>query len=307
MKKTVILLLIGIVLTCAGCSSKENPVSDGPKLYYVNEEETKLVTQEYTPVADKKSSLVEEYIIALSTEPKDTANKLAKPKEITILGYNFSAQQTLQLSFDTNYYDLSGPREVLMRAAIVKTFTQIDGIDSVEFYINGLPLVLGQDTPIGRMEAADFIDNVGDMTSYKQTAMISIYFANESGKALLESQRQVEYDGSIMLEQVIVEQLIAGPVDGEEGMISTLPEGTQLNRITKKEGICTVDFNEEFLNGNPNVPDDVMIYSIVNTLVEQPSIDKVQFTINGETTASLKNINLSQPFERNLNIIESEQ
>ena len=50
-----------------------------------------------------------------------------------------------------------------------------------------------------------------------------------------------------------------------------------------------------------------MIYSIVNTLVEQPGIDKVQFLIDSEVLPMYKTIPLDQPFERNLNVIESEK
>jgi germination protein M len=264
------------------------------------------VAESFTPVATDLQSQVEEYIVALQKEPKNQEYKSAKPLDVNIIGYNFGEAGQLQLSFDEFYHKVTGIEEVLMRAAIVKTFTQIDSIKEVEFLINGLPLSFG-DVPVGRMEASMFIDSGGEMTSYSQTATISIYFANEAGDALIESQRQVEYDGSILLEKIIVEQLIDGPTSEEVGMKRTLPEGTILNEISKKDRVCNIDFNEKFLEVIEGASDEITIYSIVNTLVEQTDINKVQFTINGEAVATYKSIPLDQTFERKLNMIESEE
>jgi germination protein M len=51
----------------------------------------------------------------------------------------------------------------------------------------------------------------------------------------------------------------------------------------------------------------VTIYSIVNTLVSEENIDKVQFLINGEVTNLYRKIAIDQPLERNLDIIKSEK
>ena len=307
MKRLILLLLLCMGCVLTSCSKEEETTITGTRLYYLDREETQLVAESYTPQATTTEELVKEYIVALNKKPQNSEYKLAKPENINIIGYNFGSNGQLQLSFDDNYTSVTGISEVLMRAAIVKTFTQIKDIQYVEFYINGQPLILNKDTVVNRMEASDFIDNVGEMISYKQSALISVYFANDTGDALLESFRQVEYDGSILLEQVIVEQLIEGPTQVEVGMQKTIPKGTTLNKISKKDGICTVDLSNEFLTGETSVSEEVMIYSIVNTLVEQPGIDKVQFLIDSEVLPMYKTIPLDQPFERNLNVIESEK
>ena len=305
MKRAYWMLIALVLLLLTGCNKQEEIEDSDFKIYYVNNDGTMLVGESYTPKQVEPSKLVEELIVALRQEPEDSSLKLAKPKEVNIMGYNFGEAKQLQLSFDENYSKVTGVEEVLMRAAIVKTFTQIDTVEEVEFYINGLPLSKG-DTPIGRMQADDFIDSVGEMTTYTKTAVITLYFANESGDALIESQRKVEYDGSILLEQVVVEQLIDGPTKEEAGMKGTIPHGTVLNKISKKDGICSLDFNASFLDAREGIPPEITIYSIVNTLVEQPSIDKVQFTIDGETVENHKSIELDQLFERNLNLIEGD-
>ncbi len=305
MKKAYWLLLTLFLFLLTGCKKQEVIEESDFKIYYVNKEGTMLIGESYTPVAQQPNELVEEIIVALREEPKDSSLRLAKPTHVSIMGYNFGEAGQLQLSFNDNYQEITGVEEVLMRAAIVKTFTQIETVQEVEFFINGLPLSRG-DTPIGRMQADDFIDSVGEMTTYSKVALISLFFSNNEGDGLVESQRQVEYDGSILLEQVMVEQLIDGPTEEETGMKGTIPHGTVLNKISKKDGICSLDFNSVFLESKEGVNPEITIYSIVNTLVEQPSIDKVQITIDGETIEKYKNIDLDQLFERNLNLIEGD-
>ncbi len=306
MKRIVILVCLATMMLFTGCSQSDQQIITGTKIYYVDKDYTKLEAESYSPEATKKEALVEEFIIALRQEPSNKDFRLAKPKDVSILGYNFGEAEQLLLNFDDKYYAVTGIEEVLMRAAIVKTFTQIDAINEVEFFVNGLPLSFG-DVPVGRMEASTFIDSVGEMTSYKQNANIILYFSNENGDALMESQREVEYDGSILLEEIIVQQLIDGPTKQEAGMKKAIPGNTVLNEISVKDRICSIDFSKEFLETMEGVSPDVTIYSIVNTLVEQNNIDKVEFTIDGESISKFQNISLDQVFERNLKLIQSEE
>ena len=63
----------------------------------------------------------------------------------------------------------------------------------------------------------------------------------------------------------------------------------------------------KFLEKLPDVTDGVAIYSIVNSLVELPGINKVQFRINGQPAETFHNTNLGVLFERNLAINEDNQ
>ncbi len=309
MKKYCFWFLLCLSLFLIGCHKKVNEPVSGTKLFYINEDETAIVSEPYELKSTDTKGQVEEFIEALSIEPQNSKYKLAKPSEITLLGYRFAEAGQLQLGFDINYYNVTGISEVLMRAAIVKTFSQIEGITYIEFLVNGRPLVLDGENWVSLMSADQFIDNVGEMTSYSQVDQVSLFFANEAGDGLLESVRRIEYDGSIPIEQIIIEQLIEGPLDVEvqAGMQATIPADTVLNKISKKDGICTVDLSSEFLNKLPNVTEAATIYSIVNTLISEENIDKVQILIDGETTNLYRKIALDHPLERNLDIIKSEK
>ena len=99
--------------------------------------------------------------------------------------------------------------------------------------------------------------------------------------------------------------MITGPI--EEGMQRTLSEKTKLIKVSTKEGVCMIDFNEEFLKEVSGVLSEVSLYSIVNSLVELPHIYRVAFTVNGETQKKFQNsIDLSGQFERKLELLERE-
>ena len=106
---------------------------------------------------------------------------------------------------------------------------------------------------------------------------------------------------------MVLERLIEGPyaVEGLTGMMDTLPEGTVVNKVSTKDGVCYVDFNDKFLNKRSDVTEEATIYSIVNSLVELSNVNKVQITVNGETKKVYTSIDISGMLERNLEIIES--
>ena len=67
-----------------------------------------------------------------------------------------------------------------------------------------------------------------------------------------------------------------------------------------------MDFSSDFLNKRKSVTSDVAIYSVVNTLVELPAINKVQFSIDGGQVLEYSDsVGFGEPFERNLDLVVS--
>ena len=65
-----------------------------------------------------------------------------------------------------------------------------------------------------------------------------------------------------------------------------------------------MDFDSTFLTQIYNVTSDVAIYSLINSLAELSSVNKVQISINGDTNVNYKeNVSLSTVFERNLELV----
>lgn len=300
-----IFMLIVILLTLTGCSNNkkdQTEQSNEMKIYYIDSKTSQLVTESYTMEATTVEQQVRDLLQMLRQPPQTTLYKNAVPENVTIKKIDFSEDGRLTINFDSNYNTLVGIPEVLCRATIVKTLSQIKDVEYIEFYVNDQPLIDSNGVVIGLMTANDFIESIESETNYQ----VSLYFANKEGTGLVEYITSINYSGTGTMEELVIKQLINGPT--EVGMYPTIPEGTTLLNVTTKEGICYVDFNEKFLEKIPEITNETAIYSVVNSLVELPkrNINKVQFLINGEVVPTYREgFPFDGYFERNLTLIQS--
>ena len=298
---TVFLLAV-LVMSVMACGSK--PVVSGTvyKIYYVNKEETKIFSVEYGSETRNTEALLGELLEQLGTTGERMEYIAPLAGDFALLGYTLDNGQ-LTLDFDEQYKKMDVIREVLVRAAIVRTLTQIPGIDYVAFTIHGEMLTNDAGVAVGTMAADTFIDNAGNEINAYEKVNLRLYFANETGDGLVEeNRRNVVYSSNISLEKLVVEQLLKGPM--AQGAYPTINPLTKILSVNIKDGVCYVNFNEEFLNQPYNVSTDVTIYSITNSLVELPNVNKVQISVSGETDILYReNVSLNNVFERNLDLI----
>lgn len=304
-RRSLLSLVVLALVVLAGC--KENPeptLWEGDILvYYPEKDETGLSEEWYETKETEDTELAQELLNKLYT-PSMEGHIAAIPETVTLPEVFIEANGLTTLSFDESYGSVSGVREVLMRAAIVKTLCQTDSIDSVVFYVAGQPLMNSEKMPVGIMKETDFIDSTGPEANYYQYVYAKVYYANEDGTALLASNLKIPYTGSEPEEKIVLQQLINGPV--AQDTYPVLSEDVKLLSVSTKDNVCTVDFSREFLDKLPEVSEEVAIYSVVNTLAEIPGIYQVQFLVEGKQEKSYLKMDLSVPYERNLNVIEEE-
>ena len=313
LKKTALLLICFAAMAFAltGCKSKKDKsVYKGYYVFGINATETKVAYEKFKPVNDSSTALIDEFIKKMEQEPSDIAMKKAIPDDVKIDDYVLTDSGELSLYLNAAYSNYTGTSEILRRAAIVKTLCQVPDVKAVEFYVSGQPLTNSKMDAIGLMTADVFIDNTEGEKSYKQKATLKLYFSDSTGTALVEVPARITYDATIPLEQLAIEQLMKEPssINGidSKNVLSTIPKGTVLNKITIKEKTCYIDFSSEFLDKPDNITDEVAIYSVVNTLIELPTINKVQFSINGEQVLIYNdNINFGEAFSRNLDLVNT--
>jgi len=100
--------------------------------------------------------------------------------------------------------------------------------------------------------------------------------------------------------------LIHGPE--KEGYTATLSDEIKINNISVNDGICYVDLSDEFYDTSNPLKNDIIVYSVVNSLVELPTVSKVQFLKNGEKQLFFReSMPFDEIFERNLDIVEQEE
>ena len=297
---TALLLMAALFTSCSGKKKDADKAKNEYQIYYIDSKSSGIVSESYVIIGESKEQLVVELLGLLQRDSGNMIYKRAIPEGLTIMDYKIVDRQLI-LNFDTKYSELKGIPEVLCRATIVKTLSQIPDIDFILFNVNGQPLIDSNGNQIGLMTAEFFIENTGAEINYK----VTLYFANETGDLLKKTTRNIFYTGTSSIEELVINQIINGPT--ENGLYATVSADTTLLNVSTKESICYVDLNEKFLDKLPNVSDNVAIYSIVNSLVELPGINKVQFRINGESVKGFQNTNLGVLFERNLTINEDNQ
>jgi germination protein M len=301
MRRFLTIALILIASVVLGACSRQPEDDDGKTVdvYYIDIKTSGLVSEKYELISTDSSEQIGELLYMLKKGPENPVYKSALPDGITYT-YTLNTDSSLTVDFDSTYNQLTGVSEVLCRAAIVKTLCQLREVEYVQINVNGSPLVDSNGFPVVRLTSEDFIDSTEANTTYR----VKLYFANQRGDALVEYDMDIVYAGTTSLEELAIRQLINGPT--ELGMYDTIPEGTVLLNVSKSDGICTVDFNEKFLEKLPDVDEEVTVYSVVNTLVELPDINKVQFTINSHALKTFwEDLPFDVLFERNLELIEA--
>ena len=140
---------------------------------------------------------------------------------------------------------------------------------------------------------------------YIQAVLYDIDFTNESGERLIGVQtKPVVYSSNISMEKLVVERLIAGPDAENEELYPVINPATKVLGVTVKDGTCYVNLDNGFLTQTYNVSAEVQIYSIVNSLVELPNVNKVQIEVNGNTNMIFREkISLPNVFDRNLDLV----
>ena len=298
-----------IAVSLAGCKegSLATPENGAVQVFYLNSDETEIIASDVSVVSAPTDT--EALIAELSEKLSDISGKpgyeapVSGPVKLVDHTVN---EGLLTLYFDASYYELSATTEILIRAAIVRTFTQIDGIDTVAFLVDGNPLVDAHGDVVGNMSADRFIYNAGREINTYEKVQLTLYFADEAGSSLRPVYRTVVYNSNILMERLVVEQLIAGPKTSAGGPVISpvINPATGIVNISVRDGICYVNLDPTFLTQPYQVTPEVAIYSIVNSLAEMPDVSKVQILINGDSSADyMDTMPLGNMYSRNLDIV----
>lgn len=264
------------------------------QVYYVSNSETKVETHEHIMEATTPEAQLEELLQCLSTMPEKLEYKAPLAMNFEVLGVKVEEGKVL-LDLSKGYLELPATTEVLVRAAIVRTLTQLEHIGYVGITVEGNQLFDNAGEVVSWMNAEQFINNDGNEINTYELTKVKLYFANEAGDKLIAAYREKHYSTNTPLERFVVEEIIAGPSGQVPGLYPTVNPSTKIVNVMTKDGICYVNLDSSFMTVVNNVSIDVAVYSIVNSLVELNSVNKVQILINGEVPSTFS----TSTFERN--------
>ncbi|MCI7129358.1 MAG: GerMN domain-containing protein [Lachnospiraceae bacterium] len=296
-----VLLLISAVLP--GCSSEAQPEGTY-QISYLDKEQTKTVRMPYEPNADDRDIelLVKELIDVLSTDSGDVDYVRPIPEGVKVTQTLLKDDGDLKVYFNDAYRTMNSVQEILCRLALVQTLTQVDGVDCLEFFVENEPLLDTRGNEVGEMTPDDFVVNPGEQINSIQHATLDLYFANPSGDGLILETQRVYYNSNVSLEKLVIEHLLDGPKTSDA--IASIPSETALVNVSVADRICYVSLDDGFRTQNYNVQEAIVIYSLVDSLTALPHIDKVQISINGDTSGVYReSFLLSTIYEEDLSYV----
>ena len=289
------------VLLFTGCG-KMTGTEEGPFVYYLNKDATSIAAVPVNITGDGPEIKVEEYLAKLEEVPEDVGLRRTIPENVQILSYTLDRKQ-LYLDFSSEYLNMDKATEVLVRAALVKTMVQVEEVSYVGIRVAGESIKDTKGNLIGLMNENTFLDNMGSEENATKISTLNLYFANKKGDKLKTQNCVVEYNANVAVEKVVVEQLIAGPV--ESGYYATIPKDTKVMSVTTKDGVCYVNLDSKFVTDSYDLSPEAVIYSIVNSVIENGNVTKVQILIDGASDVVYKKtIDLSRPLEWNATLLE---
>ena len=297
MRKMICILLsiLSGMILLSGCTAKKAADVRGTYICYMNLEETSLDKESYTISEGALEEQIDEMLDAMQKEDDSEEYKSVFGKAISLERWEMEDTR-LNLYFGKEYYEMSADRELLFRAAIVQSLGQINGINFLEFYVDESPLVDTEGQLVGYMRPDDFVQNIGSSLHSYQLEGFTLYFADLKGEKLVENKTNIRYNSNMSKEKVIMEQLLKGPEDDE--MSAVIPADTKVLGISVKDNICYVNLDEGFLNVQYPVDPNIIVYSIVDSMIANGVSAQVQISVNGKTDIKYMDmVDLSKPLE----------
>ena len=304
--------VLALVLACSlltGCmvETQEEKVDSGSNqyyLYYVNKDETKVVKERYQPEQESAEFMLQDFTGILNAQEGSGDNLALLPSGVQLVTYRLN-ESLLELEFNSDYSEMSRAREILVLAGVARTFLQIPGVTGIKIFIESEELKDSKGQAVGVIDGNTFVEMWGsDKDAYRYDTF-TLYFTDKTGEHLVAEQRNVYYKRILPRERVILEQLAKGPM--VKGHYPTIPQETEILGVEVSDDVCYVDFSSAFSDSGIDIPVNTMIYSVVNSLLDTASADKVQISVEGDTEATLSDgTSLYSLFSKNTDLVLKE-
>ena len=133
---------------------------------------------------------------------------------------------------------------------------------------------------------------------------IKLYFSDLNSEHLIAEAREITVSPKETMEMRIIKELLKGPVN--PNLMKTIPSETKILSVETKEGICFVNFSQEFRTRHTggSAGEMMTVYSIVNSLTEIDGVEKVQFLIEGQKKDVFIHLIFNEPFSRDQELIQ---
>ena len=293
--------VIGYIALTNSTAGVPANTSESVSLYFLDSTKTKLVTETSSVILPSDNIAKLEHITNLLIQgPKDSVEKKrALPAETKLLSILIDGS-IATVDFSSGFYGPTDLDNSLAAATVVKTLCETNLVSKVKILVEGQELIGSDKVALGALGADDIVD--GSSSAKNSTINVSLYFADKNGHHLQIEQRSVSQSDKEPLEKVVITELMNGPMaDG----LKLIPAETKLLSAEVKDEVCYLNLSKDFIEKriSGSSAELMTIYSIVNTLTDLNTVNKVQFLIEGQKVETYGEMIFDEPFEKNSSLV----
>ncbi len=117
-------------------------------------------------------------------------------------------------------------------------------------------------------------------TTAEETMVVNVYYSRD--EMICAAARVIPKTQQVGA--AAMEALLKGPtvVEEEAGMVTNIPAGTTFLGLTIDDGVASVDLSKEYASGGGTLSMMMRLAEVVFTLTQFPTIDGVDFELDGE-------------------------
>ncbi|HBT48144.1 MAG TPA: hypothetical protein DEA73_09780 [Peptococcaceae bacterium] len=237
------------------------------------------VTISINPTREVAKTAVEKLVAG----PPEDGLKATMPEGVKLREvYALTGEKTAYVDFTSDLLKIQDAHEAeLALRSLVLTLTELQGIEGVRVMVEGqnIPELAGikLEEPLKRPPAVNSL-----VQGKEQEAFVQVYFSDEQALHLVPVAVAAPGSGEGDLPRAAVEALLAGPPK-DSGLLATVWPGTRLLDFTVRDGVAVVDLSKEAVGyGGGSTMETLFVDSLLWTLTQYPSINKVQLLIEGE-------------------------
>ncbi len=301
-----LVLLLCLSFLISGCSLTKSifvpaqqtdtakPSNGSFYIYYKDAEGNALSVANYQASSQTFDELLQELLSELKTSRSDD--------QLSTLGADVLFQtfsrgvDTVTIDVSSEYLGMSNTDQVLMRAAIVKTLLQLPGVTGIYLTVEGQSITNAAGEPVGMMNDGTFIEASSGGINSLQSIYLTLYFPSSDKYMLYPETKEVRYSTNLTVEQIVVEEMIKGPLT-EEPVLAVTSQDTSINSIKMNDNCCVIDLGGKFNESIAGVDPELALYAIVNAVCSNGNAKSVQFLVDGESDVRFRGeISLNQIF-----------
>ena len=290
--------VISIILFINYDMSMQKAIVD---LYFMNSDGTGIAAEQHEIRYKDDNELILNTIARLTDGPSNSQKGRVIPKGTDVNRIVLDGAESITVDFSAEFLTDDPARNVLDTYAVVKTLCATGRAASAEVTVMGSPITDRDGNALGFISASDI--NLENEEYSSEMRDIILYFADRSETGLVKEERTIKITDQQPIEQYIINELIKGPADNS--VQSLLSGKTVLMSVDIEDNICYLNFKSSFINENAGSSDheQLVIYSIVNSLTELPSISRIQFYMDGKRVNNFGAVEIKDCIARDISII----